>query len=86
VTSVNDYNYVSFQSGIANNDPTRLACTVTAGILGCSTKEDGLSVFYACLDESGEGFPPSLYFHPPGGEGVVLFGCYPVQFKQMLAT
>jgi hypothetical protein len=86
IASVNDYNYTSFQSRIAMNNRPRLMCTVTAGILGCGTKEDGLSVFYACLDESGEGFPPSLYFYPPGSEGVVPFGCYPLKFKQMLAT
>jgi hypothetical protein len=85
---VNDYNYLSFQSGIADNDPTRLGCTATeaSGILRCSTKEGGLSVFYGCLDESGEEFPQSLYFYPPGSEGVVPYGCYPVQFKQILAT
>jgi hypothetical protein len=79
---------VSFQSGIADNDPTRLVCTVTetSGILACSTKEDGLSVFYGCLDESGEEFPPSLYFYPSGSDGVVPFGCYSVEFRQMLAT
>jgi hypothetical protein len=71
---------------LSSNDLTRLVCTVTAGILGCSTKEVGLSVFYACLDESGEGFPPSMYFYPPRSEGVVPFGCYPVEFKKMLAT
>jgi hypothetical protein len=27
-------------------------------------------VFYACLDESGEDFPPSSYFYPAGSEGV----------------
>jgi hypothetical protein len=87
VASVDDFNGLSFQSGIPNDDPTRLVCSVAAGgFLNCAQKSEGLSVFYACLDLSGEEFPPALYFYPPNSEAVVPAGCYPVQFKQMLAT
>ena len=87
VASVDDYNGLSFQSGISKSDPTRLVCSVAAGgILNCAQKSENLSVFYGCLDESGEEFPPALYFYPPDSESIVPFGCYAIQFRQMLAT
>lgn len=87
VSSVDDYNGLTFQSGIPIGDPTRLVCSVAAGgFLNCAQESEGLSVFYSCLDLSGEEFPPSMYFYPPNSEAIVPAGCYPVQFKQMLAT
>lgn len=87
VSSVDGFNGFTFQSGIELSDPTRLVCSVAAeGFLNCAQKSDGLSVFYGCLDESGEEFPPAVYFYPPNSEATVPFGCYPIQFKQMLAT
>jgi hypothetical protein len=79
VSSVDDYNGLTFQLPDGVPDTTRLVCSVSCGILSCETGE-GLTTFYACLDESGEEFPPSLYFYGP--DAVVPFGCSPIQLKE----
>jgi hypothetical protein len=78
VSSYDDYNGLTFQLPDGVLDITRLVCSVSDGVLSCETGE-GLTSFYACLDESGEKFPP-LYFYEPNA--VVPYGCFPIQLNE----
>jgi hypothetical protein len=58
--------------------PPYLVCSVTDGFLNCGNGE-GDTIFYGCLDTSGEEFPPSLRFFAPGD--TPYDGCYPIKLQ-----
>jgi hypothetical protein len=68
---------VVFEPFDAQPDP-RLVCAVSGGLLTCRAS-DGSTVFWGCVDPSGESPTAALYIYPKGVTlNVPTLNCYPV--------
>ena len=75
-------NNLIFEAKSASSASNRLTCTTANRVLSCHTGA-GATIFYGCLDLSGEELAPSVFFYPPGAD--IPDGCYAIHLQQHIA-